>query len=123
MDEKLIEKFMNNLEISREEAIQLIADDLEVDKMKRTSEIDGDLTAEQRKVKKQASQADRKKTVYKFEKKKRKANDSKRELIEVLQSALEANGCTDIEVTNIEREIVFFSDGAKYKVVLSAPRS
>lgn len=122
--EEMIKKHMNTLGITREEAIQLIADDEEIDHMTRTSDIDGDLTDEQRKSAKKARQADRKPTVYKFDtsKRARKENTGKRALIETIKEALEKSGCTDLEVTNIEREIVFFADGTKYKVVLSAPR-
>lgn len=122
--EEMIKKHMNTLGITREEAIQLIADDEEIDHMTRTSDIDGDLTDEQRKSAKKARQADRKPTVYKFDtsKRTRKENIGKRALIETIKEALEKSGCTDLEVTNIEREIVFFADGTKYKIVLSAPR-
>lgn len=122
--EEMIAKHMNTLGITREEAIQLIADDEEIDHMTRTSDIDGDLTDEQRKSAKKARQADRKPTVYKFDtsKRTRKENTGKRALIETIKEALENSGCTDLEVTNIEREIVFFADGTKYKIVLSAPR-
>lgn len=122
--EEMIKKHMNTLGITRDEAIQLIADDEEIDHMTRTSDIDGDLTDEQRKSAKKARQADRKPTVYKFDtsKRTRKENTGKRALIETIKEALENSGCTDLEVTNIEREIVFFSDGTKYKIVLSAPR-
>ena len=122
--EEMIKKHMNTLGITRDEAIQLIADDEEIDHMTRTSDIDGDLTDEQRKSAKKARQADRKPTVYKFDtsKRTRKDNTGKRALIETIKEALENSGCTDLEVTNIEREIVFFADGTKYKIVLSAPR-
>lgn len=122
--EELIKKHMDTLGISRDEAIQLIADDEEIDHMTRTSDIDGDLTDEQRKSAKKARQADRKPTVYKFDtsKRTRKENTGKRALIETIKEALENSGCTDLEVTNIEREIVFFANGTKYKIVLSAPR-
>lgn len=122
--EGMIKKHMNTLGITRDEAIQLIADDEEIDHMTRTSDIDGDLTDEQRKSAKKARQADRKPTVYKFDtsKRTRKENTGKRALIETIKEALEKSGCTDLEVTNIEREIVFFADGTKYKIVLSAPR-
>lgn len=124
-NEKLIASHMKTLGISREEAIQLIADDEAVDRMTSAKEIDSDLTDEQRKAKKKASQADRKKTVYKFDtsKRERKANDGKRFLIETVKNALADCGCDNIDVTNIEREIIFFSNGTKYKIVLSAPRS
>lgn len=124
MNEKLIKKHMETLGISREEAIQLIADDEEIDHMTKTSDIDGDLTEEQRKSAKKARQADRKPTVYKFDtsKRPRKENTGKRALIDTIKEALEKFGCEELEVTNVEREIVFHSDGVKYKIVLSAPR-
>lgn len=122
--EEMIIKHMNALGISREEAIQLIADDEEIDRMIRTSDIDGDLTAEQRKSAKKARQADRKPTVYKFDttKRKRAENTGKRFLIDEIKKCLENAGADNLEVTNPEREIVFMSEGTKYKIVLSAPR-
>lgn len=125
LDEKLIAKHMKNLGISREDAIALIADDEAVDRMTKTSDIDSDLTDEQKKSAKSARQAERKRTIYKFDtsKRKRAENKSKRFLIETLKTSLENAGCENLEVTNVEREIIFYADGVKYKVVLSAPRS
>lgn len=122
--EEMIAKHMNTLGITREEAIQLIADDEEIDRMTRTSDIDGDLTAEQRKSAKKARQADRKPTVYKFDttKRKRAENTGKRFLINEIKKCLENAGANNLEVTNPEREIIFMSEGTKYKIVLSAPR-
>lgn len=122
--EEMITKHMNTLGITREEAIQLIADDEEIDRMTRTSDIDGDLTAEQRKSAKKARQADRKPTVYKFDttKRKRAENTGKRFLIDEIKKCLENAGADNLEVTNPEREIIFMSEGTKYKIVLSAPR-
>ena len=122
--EEMIAKHMKTLGITREEAIQLIADDEEIDRMTRTSDIDGDLTAEQRKSAKKARQADRKPTVYKFDttKRKRAENTGKRFLIDEIKKCLENAGADSLEVTNPEREIIFTSEGTKYKLVLSAPR-
>ena len=122
--EEMIAKHMKTLGITREEAIQLITDDEEIDRMTRTSDIDGDLTAEQRKSAKKARQADRKPTVYKFDttKRKRAENTGKRFLIDEIKKCLENAGADSLEVTNPEREIVFMSEGTKYKIVLSAPR-
>ena len=122
--EEMIAKHMNVLGITREEAIQLIADDEEIDRMTRTSDIDGDLTAEQRKSAKKARQADRKPTVYKFDttKRKRAENTGKKFLIDEIKKCLENAGADSLEVTNPEREIIFMSEGTKYKIVLSAPR-
>ena len=124
LNENLIAKHMRTLEISREEAIQLIKDDTAIDKMTSTKEINGDLTAEQQKILKESKSVSRKPTVYKFDtsKRKRAENSGKRFLIERLRTALVNANCTDIDVTNVEREIVFYSEGTKYKLTLSAPR-
>lgn len=124
LNENLIAKHMRTLEISREEAIQLIKDDTAIDKMTSTKEINGDLTAEQQKILKESKSVSRKPTVYKFDtsKRKRAENSGKRFLIESLRTALVNANCTDIDVTNVEREIVFYLEGTKYKLTLSAPR-
>lgn len=120
MNEKRISQLMKSLEISREEAIQVIKDDEAIDKGAKLFE----LTAEQKQVEKKARQADRNPTVYQFQKKERKANDNKRFLIEALQQGIVENcGSIPMETTNIEREFIFHFNGTKYKVVLSAPRS
>lgn len=125
LNEKTIQKHMNILHISREEAIELIKEDEKIDKMTSTSEINSDMSVEQVKAAKTARQADRKKTVFNFDvsKREKKANPDKRILIENLRASVQAVGGTDIEVTNLEREMVFKFNNVKYKIVLSAPRS
>ena len=125
INEKMIEKHMKILNISREEAIELIKEDEKIDKMTSTSEINSDMSVEQVKAAKTARQADRKKTVFNFgvSKREKKANPDKRILIENLRASVQAVGGTDIEVTNLEREMVFKFNNVKYKIVLSAPRS
>lgn len=120
-NEKLIQKHMDALGISREEAIQLIADDVAIDKGAKLFS----LTPEQEKEAKKARQAERKQTVYNFDtsKRKRAENPTKRQLIENFKELLESMGCSDIDVVNVEREIVFHLDDTKFKIVLSAPRS
>lgn len=122
--EELIQKQMKILNISREEAIQLIEDDKEIDRMTKTSEIDSDLTEEQRKGAKKARQADRKPTVYKFDttKRKRAENTDKRTLIDAICNNLNELGAKSLDVTNPERELVFLFNDVKYKITLSAPR-
>ena len=121
VNEKLIQKHMDSLGISREEAIQLIADDVAIDKGAKLFS----LTPEQEKESKKARQADRKPTVYNFDtsKRKRAENSDKRFLIENLTNLLQQIECSDVDVTNPEREIIFHFGGTKYKIVLSAPRS
>lgn len=124
-NEDLIKKHMDILDISREEAIALIAEDEKIDKMTSASEINSDLTKEQIQNAKEARKADRKKTVFKFDTSKRskKENPDKRILIENLRASIEKVGGSDIEVTNVEREMIFKFNNVKYKIVLSAPRS
>ena len=124
-NEKLIKQHMDILNISREEAINLIAEDEKVDKMISSSEINSDLTKEQIKNSKHARQADRKVGVFRFDvsKRQRKENPDKRFLIEKLRASINDVGGTDIEITNVEREMIFKFNNVKYKIVLSAPRS
>lgn len=124
-NENLIQKHMNIFGISREEAISLIEEDEKIDKMTSASEINSDLTKEQIQNVKNARKVDRKKTVFKFDTSKRpkKENPDKRFLIEKLRASVEAVDGTEIEVSNIEREITFKFNNVKYKIVLSAPRS
>lgn len=125
INEKMIEKHMKILNISREEAIELIKEDEKIDKMTSATEINSDMSSEQVKASKVARQADRKKTVFNFDtsKREKKVNPDKRNLIENLRASVEAVGATDIDVTNIEREMTFKFNNVKYKIVLSAPRS
>ena len=113
------EKALFALGLTEEEVAQVIEDDKRIDKGEKLFE----LTAEQEKASKQARQADRKPTVYEFKPRERKANDSKRAIINALVDCakdLADNG--EVDVTNIEREFLFTANGVKYKVVLSAPR-
>ena len=110
---------MLDLGCTEEEAYEVIEADRKIDKGEKLFELDPELE----KGAKKARQADRKPTVYNFQKRERKPNGEKRELIEILRMALVENGVTDIEVTNIERELNFHYGEKKFKVVLSAPRS
>lgn len=123
--EAKIKKNMEVLNISREEAVRLVAYDASIDRMTSAKEIDSDLTAEQQKIAKTARQADRKPTAFKFDTSKRKKADNldKQFLIDILHKALNNSECQNIEIINAEREIVFNYSGVKYKLVLSAPRS
>ncbi len=105
--------------MTKEEALQVLADDRDIDKGKKK---DFDLPAEKIKETRQYRQVDRTPTVYNFTKRERKPNEPKRELIECLRKAVEGSGATDVEVTNIERQIDFKVDGVRYRIVLSAPR-
>lgn len=117
--EELIAKHMKTLQITREEAIQLIADDEAIDKGAKLFELDPELE----KGAKKARQATRKAPTTPT-KRERKADNDKAFLIDTIKGAIEGvEGVADLSVTNAEREMVFTCNGRKFKVVLSAPRS
>lgn len=101
-----------------------ITDVLETDKRIDRGEKLFELSADQKQAEKKMRQADRKPTVYDFSKRERKANDSKRAIIAALaETARELADSGEVDITNIEREMLFVANGVKYKIVLSAPRS
>lgn len=121
--EKQIEKLIKSLDISREEALQLINDDAKVDKMTSSKDINADLTAEQQTALKNARKSDRKPTVYKFDTKRKKAdNPTKKELINAFAETVNDLGGS-YEIINEEREFKFTYLDTTYKIVLSVPRS
>ena len=116
LDEKLIAKHMATLNISREEAIQLIEDDKEIDRGAKMFELDPELE----KGAKKARQADRKTTTAKREK---KAKPEKAEICSAMMDGLRELGVGEFTINNPEREFVFTHNGTKYKVTLACPRS
>lgn len=119
--EKLIAKHMKSLDITREEAEQLIADDEAIDKGAKLFELD----KEQEKASKKARAIGTKTTKPTTKKpREKKADNDKAMLIETIQNALgELAEVSGIDVTNAEREMIFFCNDRKFKIVLSAPRS
>ncbi len=107
------------LDISIEEAKQVMADDKAIDKGEKLFE----LTENQKKAEKQMrSMGIRKRPVIPPSgPPPRKPNQEKRELIEILATALGECGQA-LNISNPERQIDFEYKGAKYRVVLSAPR-
>ena len=110
--ESEIKKMMKNLDLSREEAIQLLKDD--------ANDVSAELTAEQKKVVKQMAQGDRKKEDAP-RKRERKTDPNKLYLINLLAETL-TNNVSDITTVNPERELTFNYNGNQYKLVLSKPR-
>lgn len=119
MEEK-IQNMMKLLDISREEAIDLIQCDDDIDHNKK---MDFDLTPEQEKnAKKMRTTGTRCVDAYgKTRTRERKADNDKRELIDNMAKMLDNCGLS-YEITNQEREILFEKNGRKFKIVLSAPR-
>ena len=103
--EEQIAKLMKSLNISREEAIELIEDFELPDELKAGA--------------KKARQADRKKTEVKRE---RKPKPEKEEICSVMMDGLRELGVEEFEILNKEREFIFHHNGTKYKVTLACPR-
>lgn len=120
--EEQIAKLMKNLDLTREEALEVIASDKAIEKGEKLFE----LTTEQKKAEKQArTTTSTKSKVDAYGKKsarEKKVNNEKLELIEILQKALAENGCEIVATTNPEREFEFKKGDTKYKIVLSVPR-
>ena len=116
VNEKRIADLMKALECTREEALEIIADDEAIDSGEKLFE----LTPEQEKASKQARQGPRKKN-SKPTVRERKVDNDKRTLIKYLNEAVEF--CDKVEITNPERQIDFVYNGRKFRIVLSAPRS
>ena len=128
LDEKLIAKHMATLNISREEAIQLIEDDKAIDRGERMA---FDLDPETEKMaKKMANVTERKRktpTVYNFDttNKKRKENPTKSSIIAEIAKFLQENSenaCENVNITNPERQISFTIGENSYEFTLVQKR-
>ena len=113
----MVEKLMKKLGCTEAEALEIIEADKAIDKGANLFE----LTAEQEKASKQARQADSKPR-SKPTAREKKVDADKLEIIQCIDDAL----CClvdNVEVINPERELLFWFNERKYKVVLSCPRS
>jgi hypothetical protein len=116
MDEKHITKLMKSLNISREDAIQMIEDDKRIDRGEKLFELPEELQAGAKK----ARQAERKATTAKREKKEK---PEKVQLCTAMMNGLRELGVEEFDITNAEREFIFHHNGTKYKVTLACPRT
>ena len=107
---------MRKLGMTEQEIADVMECDKQIDKGAKLFE----LNDEQKQVAKKMSGTGTK-TVYQFQKRERKADNDKREIIQTLDDAL-CDLVDDVEVVNPEREILFTYNEKKYKIVLSAPR-
>ena len=114
-----VQELMELLGCDEQTAKQVIADDEKINKGEKLFE----QTAEQKAISKKYRQGDRKPTVYKLDKRERKADEDKRKLVELIAAAVGMVTETEPTVTNVERQIDFEFNGRKFRVVLSAPRT
>lgn len=119
--EKQIASIMKNLEVSREEAIEILLEDEEIDEMTSTKDIEGDLNTEQKKASKQARTTTSEKKKQKKEREK-VINVDKVNLIKCLQDALICKGCEIVSTENEERKFRFSDKGITYEITMSVPR-
>ena len=112
MDDR-IAHLMKTLNLSEEEAKQMIADDEAIDKGADLFP----LSAEQEKASKKARSTGTR--TYTFTKRERKPDEDKRFLIQTFASLLADE---ETVITNPERQIDFEIHGVRYRIVLSAPR-
>ena len=104
-----ISNLMKKLDCTAEEAKEIIMDDYDID---HDVKKDFDLSAEKLKEANKYTKTGTRKapTAYKFEKRQRKENPTKRSIVAELATYLRENSenaCEDVEITNIERMIAF----------------
>lgn len=117
--EKRIEFLMKSLDVSRDEALEIIKCDDEIDKGVKHFE----QTKEQKQATKKYTKVSKAVNAYgKTVTRERKPDNDKRFLINALAESL-AQLEIKTDITNIEREIILNYNDRKFKIVLSAPRS
>ena len=119
--ETQVEKIMWLLECSEEEALDVIKHDEIIDKGGRTEH---DLDKEKEKMAKKFANATthKKPTVYKFDKRERKADIPKEELVSQIAEFIKSIGCENVEITNKAKLIEFSVGGDNYKLDLIRKR-
>jgi hypothetical protein len=120
-NETQVEKIMRLLECSEEEALDVIKHDEIIDKGGRTEH---DFDKEKEKIAKKFANATthKKPTVYKFDKRERKADIPKEELISQVAEFIKSIGCENVEITNKTKLIEFSVGGDNYKLDLIRKR-
>lgn len=120
--EAKIEELVDNLGCSVFEAEEIIKADKKIDKGEA---VDFGLSKEEEKqALKYANVREHKKpTVYKFDKKERKADTDKRQLIALISASVGEVADNEPTITNIERQVDFEFNSRKFRIVLSAPRT
>ena len=102
MAESQIERIMNGLKCSREEAEQILADDKAIDRGERMS---FDLDKETEKQAKKWANTGTRQTNGEKTERKRKENPTKAQIITEIAQFLAENGYEMVEITNKERQI------------------
>jgi hypothetical protein len=117
-----LEKMMKNLDLTENEALELMEEDSKINKMTKISEVQSDLTPQQRKASKQARTV-AKTTVGKKSQSERvkKVDNEKKELVEMFANLLNEKA-EMVEIVNDQKLITFSYNGRKFKLDLIASR-
>ena len=123
MEEKIL-KLMKSLDITREEALELMEEDREVDRMTKMSDIDNDISEEQKKAKKKYSNVKKGVNAYgKTTTRELKPDENKRLIIQTIAKALmECAEVSNLEVTNIQKYIAFSIGSEDFEIDLKRKR-
>lgn len=120
------ERIMRSLKISAEEAQAILDYDKEVDRTSGGLEYDLSKEEQKQAIKLAHKGQERAKkntpTVYKFDKRERKANVPKQEIISKLNDFLAELGMENVSITNKERQVIFSSNGENYELTLVQKR-
>lgn len=118
-EQEQIKKLMESLELTEDEARQLYQDDKRIDRGEKLFELPRDKELASKKIRQTTGK--KKPTVYNFDKRARKENLTKRELIQLLFEALKSH-FEQVEITNPERIIALSIKEDKFEITLSQKR-
>ena len=114
VNETEVNLMMQKLQISREEAIQLLEDDY--------NDVTEELTPEQQRVAQSMMRAETKTGIVR--KRKMKVNEVRRFIMQEFANCVSqfVEDPSKVEIPNSEREMTFVYQNETYKIVLSKPR-
>ena len=122
MAETQIERIMRTLNVTAEEAKQILAEDRAIHPGER---MDFDLDPEAEKLAKKMANVGTRKTSDQSTERKRKENPTKASIIAELAKFLaesSENACENVEITNKERQIAFKIGGNDFELTLTQKR-
>lgn len=116
---------MKTLDISREEAIEILNEDKEIDRMTSMNEIDSDISAEHRKIKKECTNVKKGVNAYgKTTTRELKPDENKRYIINLLEEALRSgDNIVNVEITNVQKYITFSIGSENFELDLKRKRA
>ena len=111
---------MRTLGVTQEEAKDIIECDQKIDKGEKLFE----LSQEGKKAEREMKQTRSVDAYGKTRTREKKEDSQKQEIIQIIADALDNTlDLTEIKIENAEREFTFRTNGRKFKIVLSCPRS